>query len=121
VKNPTLYYRMALVGYFGLLILVLLWEIVILPSTTLPIAPILAAKLIPLLFPLRGLLHGRTYTCAWAASLSMLYFIHGVLAVFSTGTEQLLAALEILFSQMLFLGCTFYIRFHDEPTASDSV
>ncbi len=121
MKNPTLYYRIALVGYFGLLFLVLLWETVILPSTTLPIAPILAAKLIPLLFVVRGLLYARPYTCAWAAFLSMLYFIHGVLAVFSTGLEQLLAALEILFSQMLFLGCTFYIRFNDEPTNSDPV
>ncbi len=106
---------MALVGYFGLLILILLWETVLLPSTTLPIAPILAAKLIPLLFPLRGLLYARPYTCAWAAFLSMLYFIHGVLAVFGSGLEQLLASLEILFSQFLFLGCTFYIRFNDKP------
>lgn len=114
MKNPLLYYRMALIGYFGLLVLLLLWHTFLLPATQFPTAPILAIVLIPLLFPLRGILHGRPYACAWAAFLSMLYFVHGVLAAFGTGLELILASIEILFSLMVFFGCAFYIRFHDE-------
>ncbi len=112
MKNPRFYYLMTLIGYFGLLTLLLLWNTVLLPSTQFPTAPILAIVLVPLLFPLRGILHARPYACAWAAFLSMLYFVHGVLGAFSSGLELILASIEILFSLMVFFGCAFFIRFN---------
>lgn len=44
-------------------------------------------KILPLLFVLKGLLEKRHRSATWLSFLSMLYFIFGVLLIFTRGAE----------------------------------
>jgi len=104
-------YGCALTGYFSLLTLLMLWNTVIAPSPRVPVAMILILSVMPLMIPLRGLLHGRPGACTWAAYLSLFYFVHGVMEAAAGPQERLLASLEIAASLLLFFGAVFYVRF----------
>ncbi len=112
-KNQTsqYWYAVALCGYFGLFILLMLWNTVLAISPLFPIALMLLICITPLLLPLRGLLRGNLKSSAWAAYVSLIYFIHGTLEAYSDPTVRLYAVLEIIFSLMLFFGATFYVRY----------
>lgn len=107
---PTYYHIVAIAGFFGLFILVMLWHTLIAPSTRFPVALILLLTVTPLLLPMRGLLNGKPKSCAWAAYVSMLYFVHGSIETYSNPNERLVASLEVIFSLMLFLGAVGYVR-----------
>lgn len=101
----------ALGGYFGLLALLLLWNTWLAPSHYFPVALTLLVLVVPLLFPLRGLLHGRISTHIWAGLLALLYFVHGVGEAVSNPKAWGLGVLEITFSVILFAGALLYARF----------
>ena len=111
IHKSQYWYYVALSGYFGLFILLMLWNTVLSPSTRFPVALVLIIMITPLLLPLRGLLHGRLKSCAWAAYISLIYFIHGTEEAFVNPHERSYALMEIVFSLMLFFGATYYIRF----------
>ncbi|MEN8259191.1 MAG: DUF2069 domain-containing protein [Pseudomonadota bacterium] len=103
-------YSAAIAGYFGLFSLLMLWNTVLAPSTRLPVALVLIFVVLPLLMPMRGMLHGRPRSCAWAAYLSLAYLVHGI-TEFAAGPDQrLYAGLEIATSVLLFFGAAFYVR-----------
>jgi uncharacterized membrane protein len=106
-------YATMLCGYFGLLLWLTAWNTVIHPPARSSTAIVLIIAVTPLLLPLRGVLHGRLKSCAWAAYLSLPYFFHGVaeLASEPLGTGTLFDALEIALSLVLFFGGNFYIRY----------
>ncbi|WP_340122927.1 DUF2069 domain-containing protein [Methylobacter svalbardensis] len=109
--KPIYYYIIALTGFFGLFALLMLWNTVLVPSTRLPVALVLLVAVTPLLLPMRGLLNRNPRSCAWAAYISLIYFLHGTAEAYVNPDERLYASLEILLSLMLFFGSTFYIRF----------
>ena len=88
----------------------MLWHTQFAPSVRFPVALVLLVTVTPLLLPMRGLLHGNTKSCAWAAYVSLIYFIHGSAEAYVNSAERLYAMLEIVLSLMLFLGATFYVR-----------
>lgn len=104
-------YGSVLTGYFGLLTLLMLWNTVIAPSQRFPVAITLIISVLPLMLPLRGLLHGRRTACAWAAYLSLFYFVHGIVEAAAGPGVRFLAGLEIAASLLLFFGAVFYVRF----------
>ncbi len=112
--KPIYYHSFALVGFFGLFALLMLWNTILAPSSRFPVALVLLIAITPLLLPMRGLLARNLKSCAWTAYLSLLYFIHGSGEAFANADERLYAFLEILFSLMLFFGTSFYIRFADK-------
>lgn len=112
--NPIYYYRLALTGFFGLFALLMLWNTVLVPSTHLPVALVLLVAVTPLLLPMRGLLKRNPRSCAWAAYVSLIYFLHGSAEAYVNVGERLYASLEILLSLMLFFGTSFYIRFAEK-------
>ncbi len=99
-----------LTGYFGLLILLVLWYTMLAPSTIIPVFIMLIIFVVPLLFPLRGLLHGRRYTHQWGSYLALFYLVHGLVEIYSTPAERLLAGFEIFFALLLYVGCILYAR-----------
>lgn len=105
------YHYAALTGYFGLFGLLMLWNTVLAPSSHFPVAMMLLVLVTPLLLPLKGLLEANLKGCAWAAYISLIYFIHGTGEAYSNTDERLLAGLEVFFSLLLFFGATFYVRF----------
>lgn len=100
-----------LVGYFGLMILLLNWHTWLSPPTQVPRALLLIVLLVPLLFPMRGLLHARVYTHAWTSFLSLGYFALGIDIVYTSEVDRTLGVLQIFFSVLLFFGCVYYPRY----------
>ena len=101
-----------LVGYFGLLGLILNWFTWIAPPVTMPRAFPLIALAVPLLFPLRGLLHGRRYTHQWTSFLALVYFAIGIDAWFNAASGGTwLGAAAVLFATLLFVGAVVYARY----------
>lgn len=109
---------LTLIGYFGLLALIVNWFTWIAPTVQVPRALVLAALAIPLLFPLRGIIHARRYTHQWIGFLSMLYFIIGVDVWYHhIGIEKILGMSMVFFSMLLMVGSSMYARY--TPTPSD--
>ena len=109
--KPIYYYIIALAGFFGLFALLMLWNTILAPSTRFPVALVLLVAVTPLLLPMRGLLDRNPRSCAWAAYVSLIYFLHGTAEAYVNVDERLYASLEIMLSLMLFFGTTFYVRF----------
>ncbi|MDQ2779312.1 MAG: DUF2069 domain-containing protein [Pseudomonadota bacterium] len=97
----------ALLSLIGLIVLGLAWELWLAPTGH----GTLALKVLPLLPCVMGLLRHRMYTFRWLSLLVWLYFMEGVVRVYGErGTGQVLAALEIALSLLLFSASAVYIR-----------
>ena len=107
---PRLPYRLALVGFFGLFALLMLWNTVLNPFPKLPVALMLLITVTPLLLPMRGFLDGRLKSSAWLAYISLIYFVHGCSEAYANASVRPYALLEITLSLMIFFGVTFYIK-----------
>ena len=70
---------------------------------------VLLLQLGPLMFPLRGLLNGKTYTHAWSIYLAIFYF---VMSIWYCGADDTLYfGLYLTACSLLFLvGTTLYTR-----------
>ncbi len=99
----------AFVGYFGLLVLWLAWATAFAPARHAPTSLVLGVATLPLLLPLRGLLYDRRGSFIGLGLLSLLYFIHGVVAATDPG-QRVQAGLEIAFSLCLFGGSYLRLR-----------
>jgi len=99
----------ALTGYLGLLGLWVAWATVLAAPRHAPTALVLMATTLPLLPWLRGLLHDRRNSYLWLGLVSLVYFIHGIGALYEP-SERHLAALEVLFSLTLFGGCLLRLK-----------
>ena len=108
--NSRFFYTLALLGYFGLLILLSAWTIYLAPPTIFPISIVLLFYVGPLLIPLRGLLHGKLYTHAWVHFMALFYFTIGVMVAAGNEAERIYAIAQILFSIMMFFGSMMYVR-----------
>mgnify|MGYP000158443998 CR=1 FL=1 len=107
----TLFYKhLALFSFFGLMVTLICWITLAEHSDNYPTAAWLLIALVPLLFPLRGLLHGKPYTHAWTGFLMLFYFSHGIGEVYSAQGFDLYASLEVLFSCMTFISSIVFIR-----------
>ena len=109
--KPIYFYGVGLTGYFGLFALLMLWNTVLAPSSSFPVALILLITVTPLLLPLRGLLDRNPKSCAWMAYISLIYFIHGSVETYVNANGRLYPSLEVMLSLMLFFGTTLYVRF----------
>jgi len=93
----------------SLIVLSVIWELWLAPLR--PGGSWLVLKVLPLLFPLRGMLHGRRYTFQWTTLLIWLYFTEGVVrATSDRGLSAGLAAIETALSLGLFASCAAYSR-----------
>jgi len=99
---------MTLLGYFGLLGLILNWFSWIAPPETVPRALPLFVLTVPLLFPLFGLLHGRVYTHAWVSLLALPYFAIGIDVAFNRSDQRWLGLAMVATSLAFFTGAVLY-------------
>jgi uncharacterized membrane protein len=103
---------LAVGALLALIVLGLAWELWLAPTGS----RWLALKVIPLLFPLVGLLRHRLYTYRWVSLLVWLYFTEGI--VRATGLPSgavadmsvLLAWIEVGLCLILFCACTANVR-----------
>ncbi|HDY86279.1 hypothetical protein LCGC14_0519770 [marine sediment metagenome] len=102
--------QLSLFSFFGLMITLICWITLAEHSANYPVAAWLIIALVPLLFPLRGLLHGKPYTHAWTGFLMLFYFSHGIGEAYSAQAFDIYASLEVLFSFMTFSASIIFIR-----------
>ncbi|MCL1143084.1 DUF2069 domain-containing protein [Shewanella gaetbuli] len=66
--------------------------------------------IVPLLFPLKGVIQGNPYTYAWASFILCLYLLHGLTLVYITETAIIFAVIESVLIMALLVGFPFYAR-----------
>jgi uncharacterized membrane protein len=100
---------LAVGSVLALIALGLAWELALAPVR--PGGTWLAIKVLPLCFPLAGLLRRRLYTYRWVSLLVWLYFTEGVVrATSDRGLSAQLALVEVVLCLMLFAACVLYVR-----------
>ena len=100
---------LTLTGYGLLILLLVLWYGVWSPST-LPTGLVLFFLLLPLMFPLVGMIRGKIYTHAWMSMLILFYFVHGVGEAWTTPEDRVYAITEIILSLVVYVGSIAYVR-----------
>ena len=103
--------KIALLGYFSLLIFMPLWLLVLSPSESLSTLTTLILFTLPLLFPLKGLLQGNPFTYAWSNFIVLIYFLHSLTTLWVLPSDRLWAILELIFASAMFLGCSYYAKY----------
>jgi uncharacterized membrane protein len=105
----------------GLIALGLAWELWLAPTG----GRWLAFKVVPLVWPLAGLLKHRLYTYRWVSLLVWLYFTEGIVratglpAGAAIGPGELLAWAEVALCSLLFIACAAHVRWRlKHPTAA---
>ncbi len=106
--------KMALFGYFSLLIYMPLWLLVLSPSSALSTTTTLILFTLPLLFPLKGLLQGNPYTYAWANFIVLIYFLHSLTTLWVLPNDRLWALLELVLATTMFIGCSYYAKYRGQ-------
>jgi len=109
----TLFFqRLAQCGYFGLLILIPIWHLYLSPPA-LNINPWLVALiwLIPLLFPLKGIIQGNPYTYAWSGFIALIYIMHSCVIIMVNDQERLLAGIELLLASLFLAGNIYFAKY----------
>ena len=107
------YKKMALIGYFSLLIYMPLWLLVISPNGLSTTTNLLLFTL-PLLFPLKGLLQANPYTYAWSNFIVLIYFLHSLTTLWVLPEDRFWAALELIFATAMFFGCSYYAKYRGQ-------
>lgn len=103
--------KIALTGYFSLLIYMPLWLLWLNPSEGLSPTLSLLFFTVPLLFPLKGLVQGNPYTFAWSNFIVMIYFLHSLTTLWVSSSDLVWATLELIFASMMFTSGTYYAKY----------
>ncbi len=93
----------------ALIALGMAWELWLAPLR--PGGSWLVLKVLPLMLPLTGLVHGKRYTYQWTSMLSLLYLMEALVRlVTGHGTEAALAGAELILALLLFCTAIAYTR-----------
>ncbi len=103
-------HRITLLGYIGLITLIPIWNLYWYPSALYSNQSITFFWLLPLIFPLFGLLKGKAYTHAWSGFIAVLYLCHGLTSLLTSFNEIIPILLEIVFSSMFLFGGMMFAR-----------
>jgi uncharacterized membrane protein len=108
-RHVTLTRGLAVGSLLGLIVLGLAWELWLAPLR--PGGTLLALKVLPLCFPLTGLLKNRMYTYRWLSLMIWLYFTEGVVRAWGdTAPSNYCALLEVVLCVVLFVACAMHVR-----------
>ncbi len=101
---------LTLVGYFGLLIYIPMWHLLVVPLAPEFVSVTLLVQIGPLMFALKGILHGKVYTHAWAMYLALFYFVLGIWYAGDESTRNFGIGFSLL-SVLFFIGSMLYTRY----------
>lgn len=100
---------LAVGSLMGLIVMGVGWELWWAPLR--PGGSWLVLKVLPLCFPLAGLLKNRMYTYRWVSLMVWLYFTEGVVRAYSDRAPgNYYAMAEIALCVVLFVACTLHVR-----------
>ena len=101
--------NISIVSLIALIFLSVAWEGWLAPLK--PGGSMLILKVLPLLAPLFGILHGKRYTYQWSSLMILVYFTEGAVRAWSDhGLSQQLAILEVVLTVTFFLAAIYYAR-----------
>ena len=100
-------------GYFGLLIFLPLWHLILVPSEMNKYVTFLLT-VGPLLLPLKGILKRQPYTYAWSNFIVMFYLLHGLTLIWDRPDERLYVVTELVLALMMFVGCSYFAKFRGQ-------
>jgi len=109
-KNSLLLHRLSLLGYFGLLVFIPIWHLLWYPNAMVNPKVITLFWLVPLFFPLRGLLKGKAYTHAWSGFIATIYVCHALASYVTHPDEWLASSIELLLSSTFLVSATLFAR-----------
>jgi uncharacterized membrane protein len=105
---------LAVGSLLGLILLGLAWELWLAPLRA--GGSWWALKVLPLCFPLAGLLRHRMYTYRWVSLVVWLYFTEGVVRAWSDpAPSRWLALVEVALCLALFVACALHVRMRLGP------
>ena len=108
-KTVNLIRALAVGSLVGLIVLGVAWELYLAPIK--PGGSLLALKVVPLCFPLAGLLKNRMYTYRWVSLMVWLYFTEGAVRAWSDRPPgNYLAMVEVALCLLLFTACTLHVK-----------
>jgi len=100
---------MAVGSVLALIVLGLAWELWLAPLR--PGGSWLVVKVLPLCFPVAGLLRNRMYTYRWVSLLLWIYFAEGAVRAYSDrGLSARLGLLEVALCLVLLAACVLHVR-----------
>jgi uncharacterized membrane protein len=109
VKTLRTLHVAAVICLTALIGLCLAWELWLAPLR--PGGSWLVLKVLPLLVPLRGILHARLATLRWAALLMVAYFLEGTVRAYAdAGLSQQLAAAETALALAFFAAAFAFVQ-----------
>ncbi|MGB1296727.1 MAG: DUF2069 domain-containing protein [Psychrobium sp.] len=100
-------------GYFGLLIFLPLWHLIIVPSEMNKYVTFVLT-VGPLLLPLKGILKRQPYTYAWSNFIVMFYLLHGLTLIWDRPDERVYVIIELVLAMMMFIGCSYFAKFRGQ-------
>jgi uncharacterized membrane protein len=102
-------YATTLIAYGGLVVALPLWLAWLTPPPG--VGGWLAwVLLVPLAFPLPGLIRARPYTFAWTSLMSLFYLCIALMEVMATGGRNMAPCPTLAARLFLFLGCLCFVR-----------
>lgn len=102
-------YLTACSSLIALIFLCIAWELRLAPLR--PGGSALVFKVLPLLAPLFGILHGKRYTYKWSSLLILVYFAEGLVrGTTESPPGQWLAIAEIALAAIFFTTAVAYVR-----------
>ena len=108
-RKQTILHAGSVASLTLLIALCLAWELFLAPLR--PGGSWLVLKVVPLLFPLRGVLKRNLYTMQWGSMLILLYFTEGIVrATTDKGLSAILGWVEVALVSIFFFCTVFYLR-----------
>lgn len=110
MMQATHLHKLASFSLISLIALGIVWEMWLAPFT--PGGSLFVLKVVPLLFPLSGVLKKNIYTLQWASMFILFYFIEGVVRAMGDAEtlSRALAGIEITLCVCFFFCAIFYVR-----------
>lgn len=103
-------HKVTLMGYWALVILIPVWNLWWYPSSQYSNKTMTILWLIPLMFPMFGLIKGKAYTHAWSGFIAVIYICHGLASLITSINEIIPIMLEIIFASMFLGGGMIFAR-----------
>ena len=100
-------------GYFGLLIFLPIWNLILVPSVMDKYITLLLT-VGPLLLPMWGILKQKPYTYAWSNFIVLIYMIHGLTLIWDRPDERVYVIIELILTSMMFIGCSYFAKFRGQ-------
>ncbi|WP_196138312.1 DUF2069 domain-containing protein [Aliikangiella sp. G2MR2-5] len=107
-------HRVTLAGYFGLIVFIPFWNLIWFPSPQFNNSVITGFWLVPLLFPLIGLVKGKAYTHAWSGFIAVIYVCHALASFITHLAEWPAIVIELILANMFLFGGMYFAKWRGE-------